>query len=53
MEKLLSDYLEKFGEQFPIMLVRGMDDDEIESIIKRCLDSGEPYEPELDENSDY
>lgn len=48
MNKKLDEYREKFDEQFPLMLVRGMTDDEIIKIIDECLESGKPYEPKLD-----
>ena len=53
MEKLLVEYREKFDEQFPIMLVRGMTDDEIIKIVQQCLDEDKPYEPTLVEGADY
>lgn len=43
MDKLLKQYAETFGEQFPIMLCRGCDDEEIEGIIIECINKNEPY----------
>lgn len=37
MDKLLKEYEKRFNEQFPLMLCRGCDDEEIEEIIKKCL----------------
>lgn len=50
MDKYLREYEEKFGEQFPIMLCRGCDDDEIIEIIDECLSKNEPY---VVEHGDY
>lgn len=43
MDKLFKQYAEKFGEQFPLMLCRGCDDEEIKEIIKGCLKDNKPY----------
>ena len=43
MDKYLKEYEEKFGEQFPIMLCRGCDDEEIIEIIDECISKNEPY----------
>ena len=43
MDKLLKEYEEKFGDQFPLMLCRGCDDEEIIEIIKECLKENKPY----------
>ena len=43
MDKYLSMYEEKFGEQFPLMLCRGCNDDEIIEIIDECISKNEPY----------
>lgn len=53
MEKLIDDYLEKFGEQFPIMLLRGVSEEELKAIIQKCIDEGKPYEPELIDKALY
>ena len=43
MDNYLRDYEEKFGEQFPLMLCRGCDDDEIIEIILQCIKDNKPY----------
>lgn len=43
MDKELKRYEEKFGEQFPLMLCRGCDDDEIMEIIDQCIRDNTPY----------
>ena len=50
MDKYLKEYEEKFGEQFPIMLCRGCDDEEIIEIIDECISKKEPY---VVEHGDY
>lgn len=51
MDKLLDEYKEKFGECFPLMLTRGMSEDDIIEIVKSCLKNNKPYE--VDEERDY
>ena len=50
MDKYLREYEEKFEEQFPLMLCRGCDDDEIIEIIDECISKNEPY---VVEHGDY
>ena len=50
MDKELKRYEEKFGEQFPLMLCRGCNDDEIMEIIDECISKNKPYTVE---NGDY
>ena len=50
MDKELKRYEEKFGEQFPLMLCRGCNDDEIIEIIDECISKNKPYTVE---NGDY
>ena len=50
MDKELKKYEEKFGEQFPFMLCRGCDDDEIIEIIDECISKNTPYSVS---NGDY
>ena len=50
MDKYLRKYEEKFGEQFPIMLCKGCDDEEIVEIIDECISKNEPY---VVEHGDY
>lgn len=44
MDKVLDEYKEKFGECFPLMLTRGMEEKEIEEIAKKCIADNKPYE---------
>ena len=50
MDKELKKYEKKFGEQFPLMLCKGCDDDEIIEIIDECISKNTPYTVE---NGDY
>ena len=50
MDTELKRYEEKFGEQFPLMLCRGCNDDEIMEIIDECISKNTPYTVE---NGDY
>ena len=50
MDKYLREYEEKFGEQFPLMLCRGCDDEEIMEIIDECISKNHPY---VVEGGDY
>lgn len=47
MDEKLDEYKELFGEPFPLMLVMGMGNDEIIKIIQRCIENGEPYDPDV------
>lgn len=51
MDELLDRYKKKFGECFPLMLTKGMSDEEIETEIKDCLKKNKPYE--VDSEYDY
>lgn len=53
MDELLFEYIDKFHENFPMFLFRTKTEEEINEIIKQCIDSGKHYEAELDENANY
>lgn len=53
MESKLQEYKDKFGEQFPLMMVRGMDDKDVVKLINDCLESEKPYEPDFNEGDVY
>lgn len=42
---LMEEYKEAFGEQFPLMHVYGMEESEIMSIVRNCINSMEKYKP--------
>lgn len=45
MTELLERYLERFGENFPIFALAGLDDPQIEALLRQALETGEPYRP--------
>ena len=51
MDELIDKYKEKFGECFPLMLTRGMSEEDIKEAIKECLKNNKPYE--VDTDNDY
>lgn len=53
LEKALEQYQEHFEENFPIMLCRTMEEDEIINIIEKCIENDEPYEPKLNKEANY
>lgn len=46
LEKLLTDYADRFGKNFPIFTLRGTPEKEVIAILERCLRDGTPYEQE-------
>ena len=40
----MEKYKEKFGECFPLMLTRGMSDENVKEAIEECLKNNKPYE---------
>lgn len=44
LEQALEKYLDRFGQNFPIMAMRGTPESEIIDLIKKALDTGVPYE---------
>ena len=54
LEKVLNQYRDRFGENFPVMLFRGTPEGELIQMIQKCLDEGELFaEPDLDDEADY
>lgn len=45
MMELLQKYAERFGENFPLFTLMGAEEAEIEAILQKCLEDGEPYRP--------
>lgn len=50
MDDKLEKYAEQFAENFPLFMVRNLNEDEIIKIIDDCIESGKPYEPKDDDN---
>ncbi len=53
IEIYLNKYNEKFDSNFPYFLVRGMSKEEMIKIIENSLETGKPYEPEIEEGYYY
>lgn len=53
MNELLDQYAEKFHENFPIFVTRGMTEAETKKAIQKCLDDGTPYVIDTDPKCDY
>ena len=51
LEKLLSEYVEKFDENFPAFLVMGMSADEMIEQLEKSIETGKPYKVKI--NPDY
>lgn len=47
LEQYIDMYVEKFNQSFPYFLIRGTSKEEMIQIIKDCLKTGNPYEPEI------
>ena len=57
MEKTLDDllmlYRNTFNENFPIMAMKGMNENDAKILVKDCIESGRPYVTEYKDNTDY
>lgn len=53
MDKLLIEYAEKFGENFPFFIVMDLDEEEITNIIKTSIEKNEPYVVETNDDVVY
>lgn len=53
LEDLLYEYRERFDENFPVMLFRGTPEDELIETVRKCLEDGRPFEPDLEDEADY
>lgn len=51
LEKLLEEYKEKFGDAFPMFVVRNLDDGEIIKLVQKCIEANKPLE--LEDGVDY
>lgn len=52
LNQLMSEYAERFDDQFPRMMMMGATDAEVMSAIRRCLDTGQPFDSGLPEGVD-
>ena len=46
LDKKLTEYAEKFNENFPIFLMIGKSDEEIIRIVQKCLNDEQAFEPD-------
>lgn len=53
MNEKLMKYSEQFGENFPMFIVRNMEENEIIKIIDDCLKTNTPYELNIEDGDDY
>lgn len=53
MDELLIEYAERFKQNFPIFCMMGASENEVKSIIQKCLETGIPYEPETSSTKTY
>jgi len=51
LSEKLTEYADRFNENFPIFHLRHLDDGQIVKIIRKCLDDGKPYEPDYSDGS--
>lgn len=53
MDDLLIEYADRFGENFPIFIVRNLDQKEIIHMIKTAFETGKPFKVDQQENIVY
>lgn len=53
LDELLIEYAERFKRNFPIFCMMGASENEVKSIIQKCLETGIPYEPETSSTKTY
>jgi hypothetical protein len=54
MDRLLTKYADRFGENLPMFFLRSKTEEEIIEIVRKCLDEGKPFDVgDLDPASDY
>ena len=54
LDKVLDEYFDKFGENYPFVITSMASTDEIIADVRKYIEKGEPKpEPEYDEDVDY
>ena len=54
VEKVLREYYEKFGSNYPLGIVSTLTDNQIIERVRKCIDTGKPEKPiEYEEDTDY
>lgn len=49
MNERLNQYAEQFSENFPIFILRNLNEGEIIQIIDNCINNNKPYEIKTDD----
>lgn len=52
LHTLMDEYREAFGDIFPRMEMMSASDEEVVAAIRRCLDTGQPFDSGIPENAD-
>ena len=52
LEELLTQYVEKFDDSFPLRFVTHTED-EIIAILEECIATDTPYDPQYEADADY
>lgn len=52
LNQLMDEYAERFDDQFPRMMMMGATDAEVTAAIRRCLDTGNPFDPGIPDGID-
>lgn len=53
LDKLLQEYADKFGDNFPLVYVRHLEEKEIIELIKNAINKNEPYEADYSKEGTY
>ncbi len=53
LEALLTQYAEKFDDNFPLSIVRDMDEGEVVLAVQKCLDENKPFSTDCPDGVDY
>jgi hypothetical protein len=53
LDKLLLEYCDRFGNNFPLFMVRSMPDNEVIETIEKSLKSNKPFKPKINPDYDY
>lgn len=53
MDELLLAYADKFNQNFPLFMLRGIPEDEIIRLIKKAIEDDKPYKPEMQTGALY
>ncbi|WP_288220150.1 hypothetical protein [uncultured Adlercreutzia sp.] len=51
LDQLMDEYAERFDDQFPRMMMMSEPDEAVIAAIRRCLATGQPFDPGLPEDA--